>query len=51
MLLSLQSAGVSLQEEDLGSYWCLPEARESLTSDRLAYNIIEKDLVSKRARA
>ena len=48
---NLQSACTSLQEEGLGSYWWLPEARESLTPDRLAYCITEEDLVPKRARA
>ena len=50
-VLNLQSTCASLQEEGLGSDWWFPEARESLTSDRLAYCVGEDDLVQKRARA
>ena len=46
-MLDLQSTCASLQEEGLGSDWWFPEARESLTSDRLAYCIAEDELVPK----
>ena len=51
VVLNLQTTCVSLQEEDLGSYWRLPEERESLTANRLAYCTTEENLVSKRTRA
>ena len=49
--LTSRSLVLVFKKKAWGSDWWFPEARESLTSDRLAYCVTEDHLVPKRARA